>query len=225
MHKHTHRHTHIPSTNTYLCLDMKTKETSCLFSGFLTCVSLFSLKSFNLLTATSAGRKLLLNQRTETFYDPNAHLTSNRWCQHHLTQGCFLSGTSTERNWETHNSFSKPGPSSLLKLKSWIQWHLNKEIQEVEFKEAGLTGKWGSVTWPLILTLRCISLCSCFLVPSLYGGIPSLELQKDRKHLLLFKCKTQINAAFNPLHHSQALLSLSLQQLLVLMFRWHLYIP
>lgn len=37
-----------------------------------------------------------------------------------------------------------------------------------------LTGKAGRETWLFILMLRCISLCRCFLEPSLYGGMPSL---------------------------------------------------
>lgn len=37
-----------------------------------------------------------------------------------------------------------------------------------------LTGKAGKETWLFILMFRCISLCSCFLEPILYGGMPSL---------------------------------------------------
>lgn len=75
-------------------------------------------------------------------------------------------------------SLRESGPSCLSAWKSLSLTDDKKretQRQEVELKEVGLTGKWGSVIWPLILTLRCISRWSCFFVPSLYGGIPSLQ--------------------------------------------------
>lgn len=91
-----------------------------------------------------------------------------------------------KKNKIKHNSSRESGPSCLSVCKSLsLADQKKKETlrQEVELKEAGLTGKWGSVIWPLILTLRCISRWSCFFVPSLYGGIPSLWKKKELSHI------------------------------------------